>query len=181
MLEHSYRYVDNDDDIWKRVNFTVADVSSTAPWVQACAARNKGRDMTGSSLSGILSKQAEQMAAQQKQGSSSSSTTSASGVLDSSGSSENTAIDGVTWTQTPDEVEVAYATRSGTTKKDVAVAFSPQRLEIRVSGTVVLKGDLGGAVDVSGCTWTLDGQNLVVSLEKRESQDWPFSLKLDSK
>jgi len=136
--------------------------------------------MTGSSLSGILSKQAEQMAAQQTQGSSGqSSRASSSGVVGASGSSDK-GMEGVTWTQTPDEVEVAYATPAGTTKQDVAVVFSPQRLEIRVGGAVVMKGDLGGAVDVSGCTWTLDGQNLVVSLEKRDSQDWPFSLKLDA-
>jgi hypothetical protein len=184
--------VDNDDDIWKRVNFTTADVSSSAPWVVACAARNAGRNASGASLSGILGKHAAQMGAQNSSSPDGSSLTvltgSAAGSPEAANGSSSSgdfggsagAADGTTWTQTPDEVEVVCAAPPGTTKLDVAVAFSARRLEVRFGGGVALKGDLGGAVDVSGCTWTLDGGNLVVSLEKRESSDWPFSLKMDA-
>jgi hypothetical protein len=41
-----------------------------------------------------------------------------------------------------------------------------------------LTGKLGGAVELDGCTWTLDGKgNVVITLAKQGSGEWPFALK----
>ena len=55
------RYADDDDMIWKRLNLTSAECTSDSAWVVASADHNKGRTVSGSSLSSILSQQAAAM------------------------------------------------------------------------------------------------------------------------
>mmetsp|Transcript_21188 Transcript_21188/g.47817 ORF Transcript_21188/g.47817 Transcript_21188/m.47817 type:complete len:190 (-) Transcript_21188:140-709(-) len=167
------RYADNDDDIWKRIDLSVADCSSDAAWVRESAKLNAGRTSGGSSLSGILGQQADQMARQMGgQGDGAAPSADAAPNLGSACS----------YTQTPSEVEVVAPMPEGATKKDVKVKFSSTRLDLSFVGSddKALKGLLGGAVDLDGCTWTIDNGSVVITMEKKEEgKEWPFALKAD--
>lgn len=165
------RYMDNDDDIWKRIDFKIEDCTSDSAWVKESLNLNKGRNVSGSSLSSILAQQANQA----NLNSGAPVTSSSSGDFQN----DSKAI----WTQTPDEIEAVSPIAEGVTKRDVKVKFAQERLEVTIKGEPDrnLTGTLGGATDVDGCTWNFDGNgNIVVSLEKKQSgTQWPFALKQD--
>jgi len=159
------RYVDNEQaDVWKRIDFTAADCSSDSPWILAAAAsqRQRGRAMSpGSSLSGMLQQAAGLQKQKQQQ-------------------NANKLPEGCTFTASTDEIELTVPLPDGGyTKKDISVKFSTHALEVDVAGKSIIRGDLGGAIDLDGSTWTLDGakKSVIISLEKRYAgQDWPFIL-----
>jgi len=187
------RYADNDDDVWKRINIGKGEISSDAAWVVASAARNKGRSTGGSSLSSILGQHATNMAAQSGQqvamhpllggqgGSFGGGSGGGGGGGNNGAAGEGSPAPegGCKWTQTPEEIEVVCPMPVGCGKGDVKVKFLCDRLEVSLCGKVEasLTGRLGGAVDIDGCTWTLDKGSLVVSLEKKAQGDWPFALR----
>ena len=182
------RYADNDDDVWRRIDIKASEIGSDAEWVVAAAVRNKGRSAGGSSLSGVLGQYAAQM--HQGQGAHHPSAGAPAGGAGGSGgvawagsgdaSAAGAGLGGCSWTQTEEEVEVVAPVPAGCAKKDVKVKFLPGRLELSFAGHDAgagLAGALGGTVDLDGCTWTMDGQKLVVSLEKKEpGKEWPFAL-----
>jgi hypothetical protein len=181
------RYVDDDNEIWKRVNFKIEDCSSDALWVKESAKLNIGRSVSGSSLSSILANQAAAAANANANGGQQAAVLGEKDVaFDALNiNKETTEGDKETcfWTQTPDEIEGVSVLPTGITKKDVKVKFLPTRLEVSYNGVkdVKLTGDLGGNVDLDGCTWNFDGKgNIVVSMEKKQSgSKWPFALRQD--
>lgn len=143
-----------------------------------------GRSVSGSSLSSILSKQANAAA----NANSVNAGDVAAGEGSNGGQFTNTQVNGeaCVWTQTPDEIEGVSSLPTSTekfVKNDIKVKFLQQRLEVTIQGKpdVNLTGDLGGQIDVDGCTWNFDGSgNIVVSMEKKKSgEEWPFALRQD--
>lgn len=175
------RYVDDDNEIWKRVNISIQDCSSDAEWVKESAKLNMGRSISGSSLSSILSNQANAAA---NASNNTSSLPGSGGAIE--GDTSFKQIDGETcvWTQTPDDIEgISSLPDVKITKKDIKVKFLKQRLEVTILNTpdINLTGDLGGIIDIDGSTWNFDGNgNIVVSMEKQEAgSEWPFALRQD--
>mmetsp|Transcript_35027 Transcript_35027/g.84765 ORF Transcript_35027/g.84765 Transcript_35027/m.84765 type:complete len:379 (+) Transcript_35027:123-1259(+) len=87
--------------------------------------------------------------------------------------------DSFTWTQDDDELEIivpdlAGAAGIGLNKNVVKVNFKPRSIKIVYDGTEKLSFDLYNAIDVDGCTWTIDRDKLVITCEKSESgATWP--------
>ena len=85
--------------------------------------------------------------------------------------------DGFTWTQGDDELEIVLSNLapggSSLSKSAVNVTFRPRFIKVLYSGTEKLSLSLYDAVDVDGCTWTLDGDKLVVTCEKASEGVWP--------
>ena len=87
-----------------------------------------------------------------------------------------------TWTQTPDEVEVTVTgPASGFKAKACSVKFARRKLDVKIAhaggaaeGAVDLLLDpLFGEVNAGDCTWTKDGNNIVITLDKaRQGEVW---------
>lgn len=163
------RYFDDEDkNIWKRIDLSVNECQSDSSWVVSAKQRNQGRVSGGSSLSGILQKTATNntLTAQQPQG-----------------QNFTKEINGCTFIQTPDEVELTVPLPSeGCSKKDIHIKFASARLEVKLAGKSVLKGKLGGVIDLDGSTWTLDGNgSVIITMEKKDmNQDWSLAIEQDS-
>jgi hypothetical protein len=77
------------------------------------------------------------------------------------------------WTQSDDEVEIVVPLVKDWVKGKVKVVFAPQALTVIYDDEGIFQLKLHGKVDLDGCTWTKDGANLVVSLEKEEQgKNW---------
>ena len=87
---------------------------------------------------------------------------------------------GWAWTQTDDELEVrvrgapAADAARGAAKKRVAVSYGRgDALEVKVDGEVrACLRPLFARVAPDGCAWTLDGDEIVVTMEKEEARPW---------
>ena len=60
-------------------------------------------------------------------------------------------------------------------KSSVRVAFQPRGISVRCgAGPPILEVESYSRLDVDGCTWTLDGDSLVITCEKAsEGEIWP--------
>ena len=76
-----------------------------------------------------------------------------------------------TWTQTEEELELRIVSDEPVTKKDVKIQFAPQMLQVHKPKVVSIA--LFERVDVESCTWTIDKNELVISMEKQEAAFWP--------
>lgn len=84
--------------------------------------------------------------------------------------------DGYAWTQTEEELEVSVDLPPKVlSSKQVKVIFRSQKLEVALTGNMVVTVVLFERVDPDGCTWTLDQdeRKLVISMEKVEPALWP--------
>eukprot|EP00451_Oxyrrhis_marina_P009656 CAMPEP_0204321032 /NCGR_PEP_ID=MMETSP0469-20131031/7942_1 /ASSEMBLY_ACC=CAM_ASM_000384 /TAXON_ID=2969 /ORGANISM="Oxyrrhis marina" /LENGTH=294 /DNA_ID=CAMNT_0051302299 /DNA_START=61 /DNA_END=945 /DNA_ORIENTATION=+ len=154
----------DDDDAWRRVDFTLADCSSSAEWVAhqsalrakaASAPRSLsdltaqlgggGPQVTGGGAPPMLTQSALQTGGEEKE---------------------------FKWSQSEEEVEVLVPVPSGTTKKDVTVKFGMATVTVAVCGRPIVDGSLGGKVVPDGCTWTLVDDALQITLEKAQGAPW---------
>ena len=82
------------------------------------------------------------------------------------------------WTQNEEEVEITIPLskklEEGTkvNKRLVKVVFQPQKITAKYNNETVLDVKLCSKVDVDGCTWTLDNDNLVITGEKMGDGGW---------
>ena len=58
-------------------------------------------------------------------------------------------------------------------KKLIKVAFLANKVTVKYNNGVVVDIGLYSKLDVDGCTWTLDGDNLVVTGDKLSEEIWP--------
>ncbi|GKZ00249.1 hypothetical protein MPSEU_000977800 [Mayamaea pseudoterrestris] len=78
------------------------------------------------------------------------------------------------WTQSEEELEVRVALNAAASpisKKDVQIRFAPQTLQVFKPKTVHIA--LFERVDVDSCTWTIEKNEIVISMEKQEAALWP--------
>lgn len=85
------------------------------------------------------------------------------------------------WLQSEDEVEltVALLTKEEeldgkkATKSLIKVSFRPQKILVKYDDNVKVEVELYSKIDVDGCTWTLDKNNLILTGEKADPGNWP--------
>lgn len=94
--------------------------------------------------------------------------------------SENRSIGDYTWVDQDEEVEVSVYVGEGVARKDVSVFFKPRGLQMTKPTELSL--DLHAYVTVEGCGWTLNKEEVVITLEKKKSgEEWPSLLKGEKK
>lgn len=82
--------------------------------------------------------------------------------------------DNYSWTQNDEEVEITFNLNFAINKNKVKAAFRPKSVTLAYDGKELDKLALYGRIDVDGCTWTLDGNSVVVTVEKIEpGVSWP--------
>ena len=85
------------------------------------------------------------------------------------------------WLQNDEEVELTISLSKKidgdgmkVNKSLIKVSFQAQKIAVKYDGVTVLELKLYSKLDVDGCTWTLDRNNLVVTCEKAsEGEIWP--------
>lgn len=84
------------------------------------------------------------------------------------------------WLQNEEEVEITVPLSKKLEGKKVVkslikVSFLQQKIHVKYDSESILELKLYSKLDVDGCTWTLDKENLVVTGEKAsEGEMWPF-------
>ncbi|GMH59294.1 hypothetical protein TrRE_jg267 [Triparma retinervis] len=152
------RYIDDEEgDVWVRLDFTEGQVSRDTTWTEV----GKGR---GGSLSNVM------------QG--------GGGAVDmgkAGGQHKPAEVkegDGYVWTENPEEVEIRWQVGPDLKGRDVKVKFRARELRVEAGGEVKASGELGGAVVIDECTWCIEGEELVVTLGKREGGNmWGVAVK----
>ncbi len=84
------------------------------------------------------------------------------------------------WIQNEEEVEITISLEKKVgegmivAKTSIEVDFQPKKIITKCNGEAVLELQLYSRLDVDGCTWTLDKNNLVITGEKAsEGEIWP--------
>ena len=83
------------------------------------------------------------------------------------------------WTQTEEELELMIPLsqkipKGGQLNKNlIKVTNTNMTVTVKYNGDRLLYVKLYSNIDVDGCTWTLDGFNLVVTAEKSSDEVWP--------
>lgn len=158
------RIFDDNEDEWRRVDFTLKDCSSEAAWV------NKTKGQRSNKSSGDIKRLADQVGATNPAHINPS-------TMDEGPPKGETAQ--YAWRQTEDEVEVTFK-KDGLQKGDkklVKVTFSRQKLKVEVKGEVLIDAQLCQATQPDEATWTLSDSVLQVTLSKAEAESWPQLLK----
>ena len=80
------------------------------------------------------------------------------------------------WTQEDDDLEITVPLTLTTTlnKKLLRVVFKPKSVMVAYDKQEVASILLYSAIDVDGCTWTIDQKNVVITVEKADpGRAWP--------
>ena len=179
------------EDVWERLDFTVADADPAAEWCRV-ARQAGGGGGAGRSAAYSLSHLVQQAQTQQAGGT--SQTQQPMQIMDGSAqgynnnSNSNFGRNGAppvietwgTWTQTDEDVELRLSVAAGTKAKYCKVSFSRTSLKVAVAGQVLLQGTLFDPVVADECTYTLEdegpsGRVLCITLSKTEQgRVWCF-------
>lgn len=83
------------------------------------------------------------------------------------------------WEQTLEEVRIYLEVPPGVRASNLAIVIRPSHLTIGIKGNPpYLDHDLGGMIIDEESTWTLDGQQLEITLQKmRKAETWPAAFK----
>jgi len=158
------RIIDDNEEEWRRTDFTMSDCSSEAPWVSTTKMQRANRSSSDMSS----------MAA--KMGANNPAHINPDTIKDNKPEGETAAY---SWKQTDDEVEVTFK-QEGLQKGDkklVKVVFSRQRLKVEVKGELLIDSALALPTNTDENTWTLSDGVLQVTLSKAEEETWPELLK----
>jgi hypothetical protein len=181
------RCMDDESKPWERLDFTIADLSSDAPWVKEAQQRNKGKSLGGYSTSGVL---------QNMLNSNKTSVIDGNAPVVHPGTSGDVSeTEFITWTQTKEEMEVRVKLPISNVKSsDIDVKIHSKSLQVMLksgqtispeegSSTVhkiVQKGggELWAAIDPDCSAWTLDKTKhgdvfVVCTLAKNVETQWP--------
>eukprot|EP00440_Ansanella_granifera_P065397 gb/GFBE01070928.1/.p1 GENE.gb/GFBE01070928.1/~~gb/GFBE01070928.1/.p1 ORF type:complete len:305 (+),score=84.59 gb/GFBE01070928.1/:1-915(+) len=158
------RVFDDNEDEWRRMDFTFQDLSADAAWVQSTKKQRSNRSSSDmASLAG-------------KMGVNNPAHINPSMLADATPKGETADY---SWKQSEDEVEVTLK-KEGLQKGDkklVKVVFSRQRLKVEVKGEVVIDSALAGTTNADECTWTLSDGVVQLTLAKANEETWPELLK----
>lgn len=158
------RVFDDNEEVWRRIDFTLSDCSTDAVWVEATKKQRQNR--SSSDLSSMASKMGVNNPAHINPGM----------LPDSQPKGET---EQYRWQQMEDEVEITFKKEgiSKDDKKSVKVVFGRQKLRVEVKGEVLLDGALCGTTTPDECTWTLADGVIQVTLSKAAEMTWPALLK----
>jgi hypothetical protein len=158
------RVMDDNEDEWRRIDFTLKDCSTDASWVADVKKQRSNRsssDMTSLAAKMNMNNPAHLSPAMLED-------------AQAKGETEQ-----YRWQQAEDEVEVTFK-KEGISKADkagVKVAFGRQKLKVEFKGEVLLDGSLCSTIHPDECTWTLSDGILQVTLSKATESSWPTLLK----
>eukprot|EP00980_Cylindrotheca_fusiformis_P028919 scaffold22677_cov139-Cylindrotheca_fusiformis.AAC.3 len=90
------------------------------------------------------------------------------------GTEGNAAVEvNFSWTQDEEEIEITVPL-SDIDKSMVQVSFLSRKVVVEYNKQELVSIDLYSGVDVDGCTWTIDGSNIVITCEKAGGGSmWP--------
>ena len=78
------------------------------------------------------------------------------------------------WMQNDEEVEITISLKKKVEKSMVKVDFQPRKISVKCNGESMLDIQLYSRLDVDGCIWTLDKDNLTITCEKAsDGEIWP--------
>jgi hypothetical protein len=81
------------------------------------------------------------------------------------------------WTQEDDDVEITVPlvhAAAAFNKKLLKVSFKPKSVQVQYDKQELATILLYSAIDVDGCTWTADKENVVITVEKADpGRAWP--------
>lgn len=160
------RVFDDNEDEWRRIDFTLKECSSDASWVHAVKKQRANRSVNDMSS----------MANKMGMASNKTAHINPNTIQDKAPEGET---EQYRWKQAEDEVEVTFK-KEGITKADkgaVKVVFARQKLKVELKGEVLLDGTLYGTTHPDECTWTLSDGVLQVTLSKAGDTSWPSLLK----
>lgn len=187
---------------WNRLDFSIGDLNSDAPWILKAQQSNKGKSMNSFNTSGAL-----QNILQQHQGE--LKTTTPSTLSDSTFPASISPAGNTSWLQTADEVEVRVSLVPGINKKELVVSIRSQSIQLSTKSSSIrvenmwLHPDmvspedeqlmqaqgapLWAPIDSDSSTWTLeqlpsggegDARSLLcISLCKQSNVTWKRLLK----
>jgi len=159
------RVYDDNEEEWRRMDFTMKDCNTDAPWVAATKKQRSNR--SSSDMTNLASKIGANNPAHINPGM----------LADSAPKGETAEY---SWKQNDEEVEVTFK-KEGLQKGDkklVKVSFSSKRLKVEVKGEVIIDSALEGATTPDENTWTLSDGVLQVTLSKaNEGESWNSLLK----
>jgi len=166
---------DDESQEWQRLDFTIRDSTTDSLWVGEAARVASGKNMAAYTTSGAL----ESYSSQFGTNSSGASTVFSSATGSAVGFAAN-------WNQSNEEVEVRYFLPPGVSSKMINVTISRKTLYVGLKGgdsTEKIEGVpekvqiAGGAalydeVVAGDSTWSLDGRELVITMQKAKSKKW---------
>jgi hypothetical protein len=158
------RVFDDNEDEWRRIDFTLKDCSTDAEWVASTKKQRSNR--SSSDLSSMAN----------KIGANNPAHINPAMLQDSKPSGET---EQYKWTQQEDEVEITFKRTdfSKSDKKEVKIAFGKNKIKVEFKGEVLLAGDLMGPCTPDECIWTLSDGQLQLTLSKAEEESWRKLLK----
>jgi CS domain len=158
------RCYDNEGaDDWHRTDFVLSDLDEKSDWIQISRIDGGG----GGKSSG---------------GSHAPSLNSILGEMQSPMTDDK---DGISWSQTDDEVEISLSISSESSVNDLKVTFSRDSLVVKLLDEIIVDGFTGGMIALDDCTYTLQeskshGRELTIILAKRDvGRTWAYALKKD--
>lgn len=83
------------------------------------------------------------------------------------------------WTQNDEEIEIIISLNKNSdegvkvVKSSIKVDFQPRKIIVQCNGKSVLEVQLYSRLDIDGCTWTLENDNLILTGEKASGEIWP--------
>jgi hypothetical protein len=157
------RMYDDGEDHWFRMNFSMSDVGSDAPWVRRAAEQAAKKQSQGpASLSGL----AERFLSKSGQ----SPAILTSDETESRAKSEGE-TDKYRWYQSGDEVELTFPCEASVTRSSISVDIKQKSIRVKVGSDVLLEKDLADLIDAGDSTWTFSAKDrlLQVTLVKKAS------------
>ena len=147
---------DEGRDIWKRVDFLASEIDPESQWCKIARMNGGG---SGSSFDPKLASQMLQTKQQEQP------------FL------EQDIRQGVKWSQNDEEVEIRIPNvPAGTKAKYVKVSFQKTSFKLTITGQTFLNGKTGGEVDTINSTWTLEDQELCITLSKKQPIMWSYAV-----
>ena len=175
-------------DIWQRVDFTIADADLKAEWCRVARQSGGGGGIgnaTGAhSLNRLMQQQTQGMAVGEAPVfiNNPNSNQATSAISFGANGSPPVEEPWGSWTQTNEEVELAFTVPEGTKAKDCKINFKRNSVQIAVGGNNLVEGQTFDPLETDDCTYTLHNEGptrrkLVVTLAKTSNRTWSWALK----
>ncbi|ALC49932.1 CG10347 [Drosophila busckii] len=82
-------------------------------------------------------------------------------------------VDDYNWTQTAEDVVVRFPLKDGASRNDFNILCTQNQLVVECLTQTLLNGALFAGVDNELTTWTVESEQLQLTLVKRQAQHWP--------
>ena len=76
------------------------------------------------------------------------------------------------WTQNHKDITIIIPITENISRKDITIKFNHNKLYVNILGCVIINGELFGNVITDNCTWIMDGNELIIELDKKKFDEW---------